>query len=123
VTLCGRIAEQRELAALYLAASLLLMPSHYDADPLVLKEAAAHGVPSLAIADTIMACDIVHGENGYLAPYDALSYAEAIGVILADERRGRIGEAARRTIYRHWDDVAKDILQNYAGLIGGAASA
>lgn len=113
VTLCGRLTEQREISSLYLSASLLLLPSYYDTDGLVIKEAAAHKVPSLLITDSITACNIIEGENGYLAPYDVLQYAATIEGILADERRCQVGEAAYGTMYRHWDDVAKEVLQHY----------
>ena len=43
----GRISDREVLQGLYLSADLLFFPSVYDNSPLVVREAASMGVPSL----------------------------------------------------------------------------
>ena len=122
VTLCGSITDDTELSACYLGSSLLLLPSRLDADPLVVREAAAHQVPSLVLEGSIMAAGITDGVNGFTAPSDPRGFADSLTAVLADEpRRAKVGEAARRDLAVPWDDVARDLFRVYERLMRGKA--
>jgi glycosyltransferase involved in cell wall biosynthesis len=122
VTLFGSVTDDDELSALYLDSSLLLLPSRLDADPLVVREAAAHRVPTLMLEGSIMAAGIVNGMNGFTAPADPRGFSAALAAVLADgRRREKVGEAARRDLARPWEDVAQDLFGVYERLMSGNA--
>jgi glycosyltransferase involved in cell wall biosynthesis len=124
VTLFGCVSDEAELSALYLDSSLLLLPSRFDSDPLVVREAAAHRVPSLVLEGSIMAAGIIDGVNGFTGPADPRGFADALAAVLADEPRlARVGEAARRDLAVPWEDVARELFRVYGRLMGGKAAA
>ncbi|WP_327087601.1 glycosyltransferase [Nonomuraea sp. NBC_01738] len=89
----GRVPSS-EMSAEYMKASVLGLTSEHEGLPVVLLEAAAHGVPAVAF-------DVsggVRSAGPVLAPPgDVPRFAEALAVLMAseDERR-RVGAAARR---------------------------
>jgi glycosyltransferase involved in cell wall biosynthesis len=124
VTLFGCVTDEAELSALYLDASLLLLPSRLDADPLVVREAAAHRVPALMLEGSIMAAGIVNGVNGFTAPADPSGFADALSAALADgRRREKVGEAARRDLAVPGEEVARDLFPVYGRLMSGKTPA
>jgi glycosyltransferase involved in cell wall biosynthesis len=87
-----------DMPAIYPAMDLVCLPSRREGLPVVLMEAAAMGLPS--VASDIRGCrDVLDdGVTGLLTPPDdAKSLAAAILALLADpKRRQRMGQAARR---------------------------
>lgn len=124
VTLIGCVTDEAELSSLYLDSTLLLLPSRFDSDPLVVREAAAHQVPSLVPEGSIMAAGIVNGMNGFTAPSDPRGFADALAAAIADEpRRAKVGEAARRDLAVPWEDVARELFRVYRRLMRGTVTA
>jgi 1,2-diacylglycerol 3-alpha-glucosyltransferase len=85
------------LAAWYQAADLFLFASETETQGLVLAEAAACGLPAVAV--TAPGCDEVvrDGETGILTKGDPEALAEAaIGLLLDAERRRAMGVRARQ---------------------------
>jgi glycosyltransferase involved in cell wall biosynthesis len=85
------------LAAWYQAADLFLFASETETQGLVLAEAAASGLPAVAV--TAPGCDEVvrDGETGILTKGDPAALAEAaIGLLLDGERRRAMGGRARQ---------------------------
>jgi glycosyltransferase involved in cell wall biosynthesis len=85
------------LPAWYQAADLFLFASETETQGLVLAEAAACGLPAVAV--TAPGCDEVvrDGETGILSKADPAALAEAaIGVLLDAERRATMGARARQ---------------------------
>jgi glycosyltransferase involved in cell wall biosynthesis len=85
------------LAAWYQAADLFLFASETETQGLVLAEAAACGLPAVAV--TAPGCDEVvrDGETGILTKGDPAALAEAaIGLLLDAERRRAMGARARQ---------------------------
>jgi 1,2-diacylglycerol 3-alpha-glucosyltransferase len=118
VVLSGCVTDEAELADFYRSSSLLLLPSRPEADPLVVKEAAVYRVPSLVLEGSIMAAGIVNGVNGFTAPSDPRGFADALAAVLSDEpRRRKAGEAARRDLAVSWEEVARDFVRVYHGLL------
>lgn len=62
----GAIYDRAMLKAYYSRADLFLLPSVFDNNPLVVKEAAACGTASVLIRDSSSAEGVTHGDNGIL---------------------------------------------------------
>jgi glycosyltransferase involved in cell wall biosynthesis len=98
------VRPHEALAECYRAADLFLFASETETQGLVLAEAAACGVPAVAVSGP--GCDEVvrDGETGVLTKPDGASLAEAaIGLLLDPERRLRMAERARAVAAREFD--------------------
>jgi glycosyltransferase involved in cell wall biosynthesis len=92
------------LAGFYRAADAFLFASETETQGLVLAEAAACGLPAVAVAAP--GCDEVvrDGETGLLTKSDPAALADAaIGLLLDPERRRRMAVAARAAAERDFD--------------------
>lgn len=104
----------------YNEAWCVLIPSRSgEGMPLVMLEAMAAGIPTIATRLAGVPEVIVDNESGLLVPTeDVDGIVEALDSLLSDEsRRQRIGNAARQcVIAKHTiERVAKDIAEIYAG--------
>ena len=114
VVMCGLVSGREMLENLYSRAKLFLFPSLYDANSLVQIEAACQGTPTVFIEGARTAATVKAGINGYISPADEESYARTIMEILADpEGYERISAAARRDLYLSWDDVVREVYNDY----------
>lgn len=110
----GAVRDRTLLQGYYLRSDLFLFPSTFDTASLVPIEAAAHKLPTLLIRGCCTAENIEDGENGFLSEETEEVYAEKIIKILSDpEKARRVGTRAYETIYRTWEDVAAEVLENY----------
>lgn len=118
-TVCtGHIQDSETLNNLYARADLFLFPSIYDNGPLVIREAAAMGTPTVTIRGCSAAECIRDGENGLLCAGDPADLARVVSAALADRGRLRvIGERARETIPIPWSSLLDDVLERYRKLI------
>ena len=106
------------LENLYSRAKLFLFPSLYDANSLVQIEAACQSTPTLFLEGARTAATVTPDVNGYVCPPDEDSYARMILDILADpEAYERVSAAARRDLYLNWDDVVRDVYNDYNALL------
>jgi glycosyltransferase involved in cell wall biosynthesis len=113
VVMCGLTGKEM-LENLYSRAKLFLFPSLYDANSLVQIEAACQGTPTVFLEGARTAATITPGVNGYVCPPDEDSYARMIMDILADpEAYERVSAAAYRDLYLNWDDVVRDVYDDY----------
>lgn len=95
ITLCGR---RENMMGIYPNYSLHVMPSHYEGQPIVLIEAQACGLPSVAFDFKYGAKDIIgNNTNGILVRQDdEEAFINAICKMLASEQqRRKYGENAR----------------------------
>lgn len=114
----GAIKDRTLLQGYYLRSDLLLFPSTFDVCSLAVIESAAHKVPALVIKGSSSAENIVDNENGFLAEENAESIAEKIVFALSNEKiLKNAGENAYRSLYRTWDDVAKEVKEKYVKVI------
>ena len=114
----GPILDRRLLAAAYARGDLFLFPSLFDNAPLVLREAAAFGTPSVLIRGSTAAEVIREGENGFLAEDDAEAFAEKVARILEDPRGLELaGIGARRSLCRSWEDVVREVRDRYLSIL------
>ncbi|MDD3334631.1 MAG: glycosyltransferase [Eubacteriales bacterium] len=114
VIFTGFISDRRTTLALHRRADLLVFPSIYDNAPMVVREAAAMGTPSLLIENTCAAEGVIHGENGYLCQNSPQSIADGIAAALPTVRQ--VGERARQTIPIPWLTIVQNALARYTDL-------
>jgi glycogen synthase len=126
VELTGPVSTS-EAAALLQGASLLAMPSRYEAWPLSALEAGAAGVP--VVGSDIMgvrdAAPAYPRGHGVLVPEgDAPALASAMVKVLLDPaRRSEIGARGREWAANYtWDSLAHAQLEFYSELVAGKAS-
>lgn len=111
----GHIADREVLKGLYARADLFVFPSLYDNAPMVVREAAAAGTPSLLIRGSCAADGVTDGENGFLC--DNTPEEIAAGMARALKTAKAVGERARETIPIPWSGIAKQVVDRYALLI------
>jgi len=99
--------EQADPVPLLQASDLLVLPSAYEANALVVLEALACGLPVVSTRVGFAPDILVDGDNGFLVDRDAASVAVRLDELAGqelDEWRIR----ARRTAERHsWPQVAR----------------
>ena len=114
----GHISDASLLDGLYARADIFAFPSLYDAAPMVVREAAVMGTPSVMVRGSTAAEIIRHGENGLLcenAPKDlARVLTEAIE---HPEKTKEIGQRAHDTIPVPWDKVLETAVERYERLV------
>jgi glycosyltransferase involved in cell wall biosynthesis len=110
----GAVYDRKKLKAFYTRADLLFLPSTFDNDPLVVKEAASAHTASVLIRDSSSADDVVHMENGILIEEN---YGSLTGALLkmyaSPERMRELGENASRDLYLSWDDSVARAMRRY----------
>jgi glycosyltransferase involved in cell wall biosynthesis len=114
-----------DLAAAYRSGTVLLVPSHAEAQPLVWLEGMATGLPVVA-EDHPWAREVVeHGRTGLLVPPgDPEALAAAVLELLDDpDRRRELGAAAADHVRRHHDvrDLVPRLEHAWAPLVGSAS--
>lgn len=102
----------RLVAQYYDEASVFALPSEIEGQPMVLLEAALHGVPQVAFDLPGLRDQIIDGETGYLVPFgDLEGFSSRIGQLLDDPgRAARMGQAGRAFVLERFgeDRVAQE---------------
>ncbi|MCF7853739.1 MAG: glycosyltransferase family 4 protein [Candidatus Pacebacteria bacterium] len=113
-TFAGRKAAS-ELLKCYQSSDIFVLPSRYEGMPLVLLEAMACGLPTIACNFTGVRDIIRHGHNGFVADEGTPEcVAEYLRQLLADKARAKtMGRQARNDVLRQftWKQVADQYLQ------------
>jgi glycosyltransferase involved in cell wall biosynthesis len=97
--------DRDQVATLLAEADMLVLPSRDEGLPLVLIEAMAAGLPTIASAGVGAIPEVVlHGETGLLVPPgDVTALAHAIETLSVDQAlRRRMGAAARARCERRY---------------------
>ena len=116
--LAGHILKEDLLTGLYMLADLFVFPSIYDNGPMVVREAANAGTPSIVTRGSSAAEGIDDGVNGFYCEDSSQSICEVIEKCFANrERTARIGLQAKETIPVAWDDLIDTVLERYQYLI------
>ena len=114
----GHITDASLLDALYARADLFAFPSLYDAAPMVVREAAVMGTPSVMVKGSTAAEIIRPGVNGLLCENDPKDLARVMTQALKEpEKLKLIGKQARETIPVPWDKVMETAVERYERLI------
>ncbi len=117
VTFAGKIYDRDVVSNIYLRSSAMLFPSLYDTSSLVPREAAACGCPTVFVKNSSTSEGITE-ENGFLIDDTAESLADAAEYIVNNPDKARqIGQKARDTIYRSWEDAIEFAYDRYLYLI------
>lgn len=112
------VRERDVLTAIYLRADLFTFPSVYDNAPLVVREAASAGCPSVLIAGSNAAEGTQDGFNAFLCMEDPVSLSQTIRRALRDDLlRHAVGLKAAETLGRAWGDIIRDVGNRYREII------
>ena len=117
VIFTGLIRDRDLLRGVYLNADLLFFPSVFDNAPLVLREAAVLGVPTLAVEGSNAAGAIRKNVNGFTAADTPKDMSDEIIRIFAEEDVRAIGQCARETIPLSWERLTPMVLDRYRTVI------
>ena len=114
VIFTGMIDNRHELQLYYSAADLLIFPSLFDTNGLVVREAAASATPSILVKDSCAAEGIIDGETGFICFESAHSIAETVHRIIDNKDLiGRVGTQAQNDIYISWEDSINRAYERY----------
>lgn len=115
------LGSRDDMADLYAAFDVYLLASHREGYPRSAMEASAMGLP--VVATNIRGCRqvVAHGVTGRLFEVgDAVGLIDALAPLVADDdRRERMGRAARERAREHFDDrdVIRMTLRTYEWLL------
>ena len=116
--LTGNISDRKLLQGYYLRSDLMVFPSTFDMASIVKEEAAAHKLACVLVKDSCCAERVVDGENGFLCEENVESLSNMLlELINSPEKMKQAGENAHITLYRTWDDVSKDVYDEYLKII------
>ena len=114
VIFTGAISDRNELVTFYSRADLLLFPSTYDTNGLVVREAAACNLGSVLVKDSCAAEGVTNNIDGLLIEENAASLAVCLAKIINNKQAmKKIGENASNNLYYSWDDSIKNAIKRY----------
>lgn len=118
VSLIGHLESTRELDGLYALADLFVFPSLYDNGPMVVREAAAMGTPSILIAESSAAEHITDGFNGFTCQNTKESLAKTIEYVITHPKLTcQVSKAAKETIPLEWTTILSNVIVRYEALV------
>ncbi len=114
----GKILDRQEILSYYGIADILLFPSVFDTNGLVVREAAACATPSLLVHGSCAAEGIDDGKTGFLCMESAHSVAVTLAKIMDNkELLKRVGKQAQSDIYISWEDSVQKAYKRYENLV------
>ena len=101
----GLVANSPELVALYHSSDIFCLPTRGDCLPMVLSEAGAAGLPSVATAVAGIPEIVRDGETGLVVPVDDVeALTKALRTLVeSPQLRGRLGTAAQELVTVSFD--------------------
>jgi starch synthase len=132
-----QMVPRDDLISLYTHAAVFVCPSVYEPFGIINLEAMACETPVVASAVGGIPEVVVHGETGFLVPFESVSdhdfeprhpkqfardLAEAVNQLLKDaEQRQAMGRKARRRVEQSfsWTSIARRTLEFYRALTSG----
>lgn len=118
VIFTGQILDRHELQIYYGTADMLVFPSVFDTNGLVVREAAASGTASIVVASSCASEGIVDCETGFLCLEAARSVANIIDKTVDNkDLLNRVGQKARNDIYISWEDSITNAYNRYQVVI------
>ena len=114
----GPVYDRDILKAWYTKAFMFLLPSVFDNNPLVVKEAASCRTPSVLVRDSSSAEGVTHMENGFLIEESTQAMIPVLewAVQNPDEVR-KIGQKAAETLYVSWDNIIGRAVERYEEIL------
>lgn len=118
VRFLGRIVDRDLLSGVYLNADLFFFPSVYDNSPLVVREAASLGVPSLLTEGSNAAEAVEKNLTGFTAAENKVAmYGEILRIFTTDGLLKTASEGARKHVAKPWEELIPQVQQKYAQII------
>lgn len=114
VIFTGQLLDRNELQIYYGTADLLVFPSTFDTNGLVVREAAASATPTLVVANSCASEGIKDCETGFLCLENARSVAKVIDEVIDNkDLLNRVGLNARNDIYISWEESVTNAYNRY----------
>ncbi|MDY6965242.1 MAG: glycosyltransferase family 4 protein [Halobacteriota archaeon] len=108
---------EKNLPSFYAAGDLFVLPSIFEAFPMVLIEAMASGKAVIGSNVGGISEVIINGENGFLfEPKNYKELAERILILLKDENfRNKVGNKNREIVEKkfEWEKITEEIIEVY----------
>lgn len=118
VRFLGKIVDRELLSGVYLNSDLFFFPSVYDNSPLVVREAASLGVPSLLTEGSNAAEAVEKNISGFTAAENKIAmYREILRIFNTDGLLENVSAGARRDVAKTWDKIIPLVLDKYADII------
>lgn len=114
----GQILDRQEIQGYYGISDILLFPSVFDTNGLVVREAAACATPSLLVRGSCAAEGINDGKTGFLCMESAHSIASTLAKIMDNKKLlSAVGKQAQSDIYISWEDSVCNAYNRYHTVI------
>lgn len=114
----GKILDRKQMQDYYAMSDILLFPSVFDTNGLVVREAAACQTPSLLVRNSCAAEGIEDGKTGFLCMESAHSIARTLESVISNTALLKtIGKNAQSGIYISWEDAVKKAYDRYQVVI------
>lgn len=116
IHLFGAIHGKDNIAAMYQATDVYVLPSYREGLPLTLFEAMASGLPIVASPCNGVPYEIEEGKNGFLVPYGDVVFLKKRVLQLIDDPvlAQKIGQTNKRKVKGYtWDAIAHETLALY----------
>ena len=110
----GPIRDREKLRAWYSRANLLLFPSAYDTNGLVVREAAACGTGTVMLGGSCASEGVTDGRNGFLIDSNAESMAACLLRLYEQQTKAaEVGLAAQKELYISWEEAVRRATERY----------
>ena len=110
----GPIRDREKLRAWYTRANLLLFPSAYDTNGLVVREAAACGTGTVMLGGSCASEGVTDGRNGFLIDSSAESMVDCLLRLYEHHgKAGEVGLAAQKELYISWEEAVARATERY----------
>lgn len=114
----GYISDKKQLGEIYAKSHLLLFPSYFDTDGLVVLEAASYSTPTLALRGYGCGERLADGKTGFLADYNLNDYSEKLWQIINDkELYEKVCKNLKYLEGKSWSEIAKDYIEYFDKII------
>jgi 1,2-diacylglycerol 3-alpha-glucosyltransferase len=118
VSFLGMVVDRERIKGLYALADIFLFPSLYDTVGLVVREAAAFGVPSILVRGSSATEGIVDGREAFFTDNRPEAMADLLGGLADDlPRVRRVGEEARQRLDLSWRTIVGRVYEKYQRIL------
>ena len=110
----GKILDRTVIQQYYATSDLLIFPSTFDTNGLVVREAASCATPSLLVENSCAAEGIKDRKTGFFCKESSESIADVLQEIMDDkELLKTVGKTAQNEIYISWEDAVAKAYERY----------
>lgn len=110
----GKILDRDKLQRYYGTADLLVFPSTFDTNGLVVREAASCAIPAVLVENSCAAEGVTDGETGFLCEETTESLTNKLKEIMHNkEHLKAVGKNAQSKIYISREDAVKRAYERY----------